>query len=37
MLWAVQFKWQNGAQFIFNCYHHWDNLVVRNLDESVKS
>ena len=30
MLWAVRHEWPGGAQFTFNCYHHWAMLVVRN-------
>ena len=29
MLWAVRNEWPSGAQFTFNCYHHWSTLVVR--------
>ena len=29
MLWAAQNEWPSGAQFTFNCYHHWATLVVR--------
>ena len=28
MLWAVRHEWPSGAQFTFNCYRHWDTLVV---------
>ena len=28
LLWAVWHKWPSGAQFTFNCYRHWDTLVV---------
>ena len=28
MLWAVRHEWPSGAQFAFNCYRHWDTLVV---------
>ena len=35
MLWAVRLKWPSGAHFTFNCYRHWDTLVVRDIgDES---
>ena len=30
MLWAVRNKWPSGAQFTFNCYYHWENLVVHD-------
>ena len=30
MVWAVWHKWPSGAQFTFNCYHHWGALVVRD-------
>ena len=29
MLWAVQFDWRSGTRFGFNCYRHWDMLVIR--------
>ena len=34
MLWDVPYEWHSGAQFIFNCYFQWDNLVVREVDVS---
>ena len=30
MLWAVRHKCPSGVQFTFNCYRHWDKLVVRD-------
>ena len=33
MFWAVWHEWPSGAQFNFNCYHHWATLVVRNTEE----
>ena len=33
MLWAVQDEWPSGAQFNFNCYCHWDKLVVRDIGD----
>ena len=33
MLWAVRHEWPGGAQFTFNCYRHWDTLVVRNITD----
>ena len=30
MLWDVRNEWPSGAQFTFNCYRHWDTLVVRD-------
>ena len=30
MLCAVRHEWPGGAQFTFNCYCHWDTLVVRD-------
>ena len=30
MLWAIWHEWPSGAQFTFNCYHHWATLVVRD-------
>ena len=35
MLWDVWHDWPSGAQFTFNCYRHWDTLMVRDMgDES---
>ena len=33
MLWAIRHKWTSGAQFTYNCYHHWATLVVRNTED----
>ena len=33
MLWAVRNKWPSGVQFTFNCYRHWDTLVVRDSED----
>ena len=33
MLWDVRHEWTSGAQFTFNCYHHWDTLVVRDIGD----
>ena len=30
MIWAVRNEWPSGAQFTFNCYYHWANLVVHD-------
>ena len=29
MMWEVCHNWTSGARFSFNCYHHWDTLVIR--------
>eukprot|EP00957_Ditylum_brightwellii_P138148 10531197-Ditylum_brightwellii.AAC.1 len=29
MLWKVRHRWPAGAQFVFNCYRHWAQLVIR--------
>ena len=29
MLWVVRHEWPAGSQFVFNCYRHWAQLVVR--------
>ena len=29
MLWTLRFEWPSGAQFVFNCYLHWNTLVIR--------
>ena len=34
MLWTVRHKWPIGAHFLYNCYRHWDTLVVRYLEGS---
>ena len=34
MRWDVWNDWPSAAQFIFNCYRHWDTLVVRNSEGS---
>ena len=30
MLWKVRHEWPSGAQFNFNCYCHWETLVIRD-------
>ena len=30
MLWTVRHLCPSGARFIFNCYHHWSSIVLRN-------
>ena len=29
MLWVVHHKWPSGARYAFNCYRHWDTLVIK--------
>eukprot|EP00957_Ditylum_brightwellii_P042162 3193017-Ditylum_brightwellii.AAC.1 len=29
MLWTVRHRWPEGAHFVFNCYRHWAQLVIR--------
>ena len=29
----MQKEWTSGAQFTFNCYHHWYTLVVRGMED----
>eukprot|EP00957_Ditylum_brightwellii_P122456 9337871-Ditylum_brightwellii.AAC.1 len=29
MLWTVRHQWQQGACFLFNCYHHWALLIIQ--------
>ena len=29
MLWEIQHECPSSAQFTFNCYHQWANLVIR--------
>ena len=33
MLWAVQHRWPDGSRFAFNCYIHWEQLLLRKLGE----
>ena len=33
MLWYVRHEWPSGAQFTFNCYRHWTNLVLREIGD----
>ena len=35
IIWAAWFKWPSGTQFNFNCYRHWDTLVVRDVDKLI--
>ena len=30
MLWNVWNLWLSRYRFVFNCYHHWYSLVLRN-------
>ena len=32
-LWAVRHEWPSGEKFTFNCYRHWDTLVVRDTED----
>ena len=32
IIWAVRHKWPRGAQFTFNCYRHWDTLVLHGIE-----
>ena len=34
MLWDDLFECPSGAQLNFNCYRHWDTLVVQDMDGS---
>ena len=29
MLWTVRHHWLTGARFLFNCYRHWEKLLLR--------
>ena len=31
MLWTVRHHWPEGAQFDFNCYNHWAQLLLCRL------
>ena len=30
MLWTVRHRWPAGARFAFNCYKHWEQLLLRH-------
>ena len=34
MLWKVRYFWPAGARFAFNCYRHWVQLLLRQLEET---
>ena len=34
MLWTVQHCWPAGARFVFNCYRHWSQLLLREPGET---
>ena len=34
MLWNVAHLWNKGSRFLYNCYHHWGKVFVR--DETGK-
>ena len=33
MVWTVRHEWPSDAQFTFNCYRHWDTLVVQDSED----
>ena len=33
ILWTVQHRWWSGATFAFNCYMHWEKLLLHQLGE----
>ena len=33
ILWTVRHRWPEGARFTFNCYMHWEILLLRQLGE----
>ena len=33
ILFAVRHECLSGTQFTFNCYHHWDSIVVRDSED----
>ena len=33
MLWTVQHCWMAGVRFVFNCYRHWAQLLIRQPGE----
>ena len=36
MLWAVRHECPSGAKFTFNCYRHWDTLVVQDTGDGSR-
>ena len=30
MFWYVRHEWPSASQFNFNCYRHWETLLVRD-------
>ena len=37
MLYEVCFHWPKGALFVFNCYKHWSQMVLRNNNDQCYS
>ena len=33
LLWTVRHCWPDGSRFVFNCYKHWAQLLLRQLGE----
>ena len=33
MMWTVRHRWPAGARFAFNCYRHWEQLLIRRPGE----
>ena len=33
MLWTVRHRWPAGARFAFNCYRHWEQLLLHQPGE----
>ena len=33
MLWDVRHEWPGDAQFTFNCYRHWDTMMVHDTED----
>ena len=33
MLWNVRHRWPAGARFVFNCYRHWAQLLLRHPED----
>ena len=33
IMWTVRHIWPEGASFSFNCYRHWDQLLLRQPGE----
>ena len=33
MMWTVRHRWPAGTRFVFNCYRHWEQLILCQTEE----